>query len=49
MIQIIGILELIIFYTAYFVKILNQKKKGIITDQLGKGKKKNVPFLLRDF
>lgn len=39
MIQLIGIIEVILFYTAYFYKLLNQKRKGIKTNQLGKGNK----------
>lgn len=36
--QIMGILILAAFYGCYFVKMLNQKQKGIQTDQMGKGK-----------
>lgn len=36
--QIIGILVLAAFYGCYFVKMFRQKKKGIQTDQMGKGK-----------
>ena len=36
--QIIGIAILFIFYSCYFLKMIMQKKKGIKTDQLGKGK-----------
>lgn len=39
MIQTIGIIELIIFYIAYFIKLMIQRKKGIKTNQLGKGNK----------
>lgn len=34
--QIIGIAILLIFYGCYFIKMLNQRYKGIKTDQLGK-------------
>ena len=40
MIQFIGIFILVIFYLAYFAKMLGQRKKGIQTNQLGVGKKK---------
>lgn len=33
-----GILILAAFYGCYFVKMLNQKQKGIQTDQMGRGK-----------
>lgn len=36
--QIIGILILLLFYGCYFVKMISQRKKGIQTDQIGKGK-----------
>lgn len=37
--QVSTIVIMIIFYTAYFIKGLLQKRKGIQTSQLGKGKK----------
>jgi protein-S-isoprenylcysteine O-methyltransferase Ste14 len=39
MIQTIGIIELIIFYMAYFIKLFGQKRRGIKTNQLGIGSK----------
>lgn len=36
--QIMGILILVAFYGCYFVKMLNQKQKGIQTNQMSKGK-----------
>lgn len=39
MIQIIGIIELLVFYIAYFLKIFKQKKRGIKTNLLGIGSK----------
>ncbi|SHO48109.1 methyltransferase family protein [Anaerocolumna xylanovorans] len=39
MIQIIGIIEILIFYIAYFLKLSNQKSRGIKTNQLGEGNK----------
>ncbi len=39
MIQIIGIVEVFLFYLAYFLKLCKQKRKGIKTNQLGKGNK----------
>lgn len=37
--QIIGIIILLAFYGCYFGKMFSQRKKGIQTDQIGKGKK----------
>lgn len=37
--QIAGIVILAAFYGCYFMKMISQKKKGIQTDQMGKGKK----------
>jgi protein-S-isoprenylcysteine O-methyltransferase Ste14 len=36
--QVIALVILAVFYGAYFIKMFMQKKKGIKTDQLGKGK-----------
>lgn len=36
--QVIGVLILLLFYGCYFVKMMSQRKKGIQTDQIGKGK-----------
>ena len=36
--KVIGFLILITFYGCYFAKMISQKKKGIQTDQIGKGK-----------
>ncbi|MDE7286614.1 MAG: isoprenylcysteine carboxylmethyltransferase family protein [Lachnospiraceae bacterium] len=36
--QLISIAVLIVFYGCYFLKMMLQKKKGIQTDQMGKGK-----------
>lgn len=38
MFQIFAIIVLIVFYGCYFGKMMAQKKKGIRTDQIGKGK-----------
>lgn len=43
--QITAIAVLATFYGCYFVKLLNQKKKGIQTDQIGKGKVGFVKFV----
>ncbi len=37
--QIIGVVLLLAFYTCYFGKMLCQKKQGIQTNQMGKGKR----------
>jgi protein-S-isoprenylcysteine O-methyltransferase Ste14 len=39
MIQTLGIILIVIFYIAYFLKLLNQKRRGIQTNQLGRGNK----------
>lgn len=36
--QIMAFAVLSFFYGAYFIKFLSQRRKGIITDQIGKGK-----------
>lgn len=43
--QIIGFTILIAFYGCYFAKMLSQKKKGIQTDHLGKGKVGPVKYI----
>lgn len=37
--QVLAIMILVAFYGCYFAKMINQRKKGIQTDQIGKGKK----------
>lgn len=37
--QIAALLVLAVFYACYFLKMLSQRKKGIQTDQMGKGKR----------
>ena len=49
--QIIAISLMIAFYGIYFIKLFNQRKRGIQTNQLGKGKKgvpKFIEVALRD-
>lgn len=46
MIQIIGIIGFLIFYMAYFLKLLNQKRNGIRTNQLGKGSKPRKTIMI---
>ncbi len=46
MIQIIGVVEVFIFYIAYFLKLFKQKWTGIITNQLGKGKKPEKTIII---
>ena len=43
--QITAIILLLIFYGCYFGKMISQKKKGIQTDQMGKGKTGIVRFI----
>ncbi len=43
--KVIAILEMAVFYACYFSKMIVQKKKGIQTDQMGKGKEGFVKFV----
>ncbi len=44
--QIISLIIITVFYAAYFTKLLSQRKKGIQTNQMGKGNKKaNILFI----
>lgn len=43
--KLISIITFIAFYGCYFVKMLRQKKQGIQTDQIGKGKVGFVKFV----
>lgn len=43
--QISAIMILLAFYGCYFAKMLSQRKKGIQTDQIGKGKTGFVKFV----
>lgn len=42
--KLLGIIILAFFYTVYIGKMLLQKRKGIQTDQMAKGKKKDKVF-----
>lgn len=44
--QIGGISILVTFYGAYFWKMLMQRKKGIVTNQIGKGRKDGATLLV---
>lgn len=46
MYQIIAILSLAVFYAVYFGKMLLQKKKGIQTQQMARGKKRGRLFFI---
>lgn len=43
--KLISIATLVVFYGCYFIKMLRQKKQGIQTDQIGKGKVGFVKFV----
>ncbi len=43
--QILGICILLLFYGCYFTKMFMQKKQGIQTDQIGKGKQGTVKVI----
>lgn len=43
--QIIAIIILAVFYGCYFIKMISQRRKGIQTDQIGKGKVGFVKFI----
>ena len=44
-IKIITFILMAIFYICYFAKMINQRKQGIKTDQLGKGKQGFIKFI----
>ena len=46
MYRLIAVFLLTIFYGAYFAKMLIQKRKGIITDQMGKGRSRDKGFYI---
>lgn len=43
--KIIILILMAIFYVSYFIKMLSQKRRGISTDQLGKGKEGFIKFI----
>ncbi len=43
--QITGIAALLIFYGCYFMKMFLQRRKGIVTDQMGKGKDGRAKYI----
>ena len=43
--KVIALIEMAVFYICYFTKMYVQKKKGIQTDQMGKGKTGFVKFI----
>lgn len=43
--QIISTVILLVFYACYFSKMISQKKRGIRTDQMGKGKNGRAKFI----
>lgn len=43
--QLIAVLIMLIFYGAYFIKLFHQRKQGIQTNLLGKGKTGFVKFI----
>lgn len=43
--QVIAVLIILIFYGAYFIKLFHQRKQGIQTNLLGKGKTGFVKFI----
>jgi Putative protein-S-isoprenylcysteine methyltransferase len=46
MIQTIGMIELLIFYAAYLMKLFSQKRRGIKTNQLGIGDKVSKTIMI---
>lgn len=44
--KVLGVLILIFFYAVYIGKMVLQKRKGIQTDQIAKGKEKNKVFYI---
>ncbi len=47
--KILAICIIIIFYFAYFTKMIMQKKQGIKTDQMGKGLKPKKTLIIELF
>lgn len=45
LLKIITLILMAVFYGCYFVKMLSQRKRGIKTDQLGKGKTGVIKFI----
>lgn len=43
--QVIAVLIMLVFYGAYFIKLFHQRRQGIQTDLLGKGKTGSVKFI----
>lgn len=43
--QVAGIAIMLVFYGCYFIKMISQHRKGIKTDQIGKGKAGFVKFV----
>ena len=46
MYRLVAVFLLIIFYGAYFAKMLIQRRKGIVTDQMGKSRKRDKGFYI---
>lgn len=44
--KLIGALLILMFYTVYFAKMILQRRKGIKTDQIAKGKRHNKTFYI---
>ena len=44
-VKIVALVLMAIFYLCYFAKMISQRKQGIKTDQLGKGKEGFVKFI----
>lgn len=44
--QISALLLLVVFYAAYFAKLVLQKRKGVQTDQIGRGNKQKKTLLV---
>lgn len=46
LLRIAALMLLAVFYAAYFVKLLFQKRKGVTTDQIGRGKKSKKTLVI---
>ena len=44
--RVIALLFLLVFYGIYFIKMLLQRRKGIVTDQIAKGKVRDKGFYI---
>ncbi|HCM92202.1 MAG TPA: isoprenylcysteine carboxyl methyltransferase, partial [Lachnospiraceae bacterium] len=42
--RIVAVVLMMVFYGTYFLKMIYQKKQGIVTDQMGKGRTRDKGY-----